>query len=600
MLTAHPRFAPAGFLRAEALARTQLKGVRKHLTELPRGPACAPAWADLAVKMLLSGSEDVAKVAAPLATDARVLPAGSPPARVVGRVAEMAEETVEQLEQRLEATTAGSRAEEVVLLILHDRLQKGPLPDAAARVRTLHDRLGEKRPAIRRLYVSLLTRLAVVEATAERFADALRLVEACLRLEPHETAHYQNRAALFSLMRESESYHRAWYELNRHQYRLALLGKLSAADAARLAMPHRLFAQQARTGPDGSGIFSEPPPQGTPGAESAAVVNQAKLDEDPELLRQWVHHHRAELVFSHLALGPEPRRFLLHPGDRRIARARAAGLAATAASLPVLVPVEGQLLAERIAAGWAGAADRVVSAYGAVAADPQVRALQTQYVQTFADLSVLCWRWRPDGRRPELADEVIALLTGLAPFFDEKALAAVVREYPGQLPFALRFLTNYLTELLGLDPARERVLTEHERTRVVNGLIVELLTSQAYATYQAFREVGTGVTRATAIADRARELDPDNLTVLITSAELHWLGGGDDRPRPEVPPGQDAALRREARRPQAAAGRAAQGQRQGAAARGRPGAGRPRRGARRVGRGAGAGDRAVPVVGPVV
>lgn len=140
---------------------------------------------------------------------------------------------------------------------------------------------------------------AVALAAEEKYSDAIRLVEACLRLEPYETAHFQNRATLFTLTREPDAYHAAWFELNRHQYRLALLGKLTADSATKLAKPHRLFAQQARFSPSqtavksDAGVFIETIRPNDVEKSKILAVNQEKLDDDPELLRQWVHHHRA-------------------------------------------------------------------------------------------------------------------------------------------------------------------------------------------------------------------------------------------------------------------------------------------------------------------
>ena len=71
----------------------------------------------------------------------------------------------------------------------------------------------DQPPALRR-------DLADVWTKHQRATDGTLMVEASLRLEPHETTHYQNRAALFTLLREPDAYHTAWFELNRHQYRL--------------------------------------------------------------------------------------------------------------------------------------------------------------------------------------------------------------------------------------------------------------------------------------------------------------------------------------------------------------------------------------------
>lgn len=535
-LTAHPKFWPAKFLQAEALMKTQLKGVRKHLTDLPRGGGAVAAWTDLVAKMLLSGSDDVSKVAAPLVKDPKVFPAGSRAATLVNLVATMADETPDQLEQRLAQVPEGSRAEEVVLLLLHDSLQKATPKEAVERVRRLHDRL-DNRPTVRRLYVALLTRFAVALAAEEKYSDAIRLVEACLRLEPYETAHFQNRATLFTLTREPDAYHAAWFELNRHQYRLALLGKLTADSATKLAKPHRLFAQQARFSPSqtavksDAGVFIETIRPNDVEKSKILAVNQEKLDDDPELLRQWVHHHRAELVFSHLALGPDARRFLLHPDNRKVARARVAGLAETTKSLAVLVPAEGQMLAEWMVKGWTAAAEQVTSTYATPADEADVKTLHTQYIETLADLCLLCLRWQPDGRRPELTNEVLNFLAGVAPFFDEKALGAVVKSHPGRLPYPLGLFTGYIDQLLGIESAHERTLTDHERLRVTNGLAADLLVRQAYRTYAAYRDAGNAVSRAMPFVERASELDPKNLNAQLTAARFFLMEGHYDDAR---------------------------------------------------------------------
>jgi tetratricopeptide (TPR) repeat protein len=525
--TAHPGFGPACFLRAEALMKSQLKGGRKNLADLPRGSQHAALWADLVLKMLLSGSGDVAKVGRELAKDPKVLPPGSRPAELVARAIAMLDEPPERLEARLEDVASGSRTEEVILLVLHDRLRKLDPTETATRLRRLNERFPD-RPAVRRLYASSLTRLAVTEAGAERYAAALRLVEACLRLEPYETTHYQNRAALFTQMREPDAYHDSWAELNRHQYRLALLGKWSAADAARLAKPHRLFAQQARLGTQGTGalgnhpgVFAETERIEDGNRVVLFAVNQARLDEDPEVLRQWVHHLRAQMVFDHLALGPDPRRFLLHPENSRAGRARVKGLTAAADSLAVLVPAEGRALADRVVRRWAGVADRLASAYAQPPDDPDVKALKTQYVERFADLAVLCVYWQPDGHRPELVEEALGLLAAVAPFFDEQALATVIKEQTGDIPYPIVYLINYIDKLLGIDPSRRRTLTDQERTRVVNGLAIELLCRQAYRCHAALGHTENAAPSVLAILERTRELDPDNMTGMTTAAALY-------------------------------------------------------------------------------
>jgi hypothetical protein len=539
LITSHPKFGLALFLQAEANLRTAGKGVKKVLTGLPRGAAYVPAWADLVVKMAVSGSDEATKLAAQLAADRATLPADSRAQALAAQVTTLAGAEPKQLEERLAAVPSGSRGEEIILLLIHDRLQKGGTAEGVTRLRRLAERFPERR-AVRRLYVALLTRLAMEEAGKDRYAEALRLVERCLRLEPHETVHYQNRAALFTLMREAGAYHDAWFELNRHQYRLALMGKISPADALRLAKPHRLFAQQARLnaeGPSGRrrkdhGVFAEEV-RNREGGESVTllVLNQERVDDDPDLLRQWMHHHRAELVFSHWALGWDPRRFLLYPENTRIARARLEGLGACAKSLAVLVREEGARLAEQMVRHWGALAGRIGSSYVPDPDDPDAVALQGQYLETFADLALLCLTWRPDGRRPELIEEVLNFLNAMAPFFDERLLHAAFKEKSGQPPYPVRMLAGYIDDALGLDKTQQTTLTDDQRARVAHGLAAELLVRAAFRTYEAFRGAQGAAGRALAFAERARKLDPENVQTQLTAARFLLLGEYYDEAR---------------------------------------------------------------------
>ena len=528
--TSHASFALSRFLRAEALIKTQLKGIRKHLSDLPRGEPHAATWADLLIKMLMSGSDDVAKLAKPMVQDPSILPTNSRPAELATLVVALVNEPIEQLIERLEKAHLGSRAEEIILLAIHDRLQEGEPKVAAAHLRQLLVRFPQ-RTAVRRLYVSVLTRLAVSEAVAKRYSDAVRLVEVCKQLEPHETAHYQNLAALFTLMREPDAYHEAWFELNRHEYRLALLGKISPSDGVRLAKSHRLFAQQARLNHQSiggiqsdSGIFAEKIVRSENESTKYLALNHEKLAGDPDLIRQWVHHQRAELIFNHLALGFDPRRFLLNPENPRVARSRLAGLSRTAGSLAVLVPIEGKLLADRITQSWTQSIKRVASVYAPPEDDTEVKSLQAQYLGMLGDLTILCNDWLPDGKQPDSVEEVLEFLFAIAPFFDEKVLTATVKESKGQSSWPIGRFRGFINRLFSLDGESNRTLTQEERTRVINSLAAELLTQMAYRTRAAHAENANRIALALTYVERARKLEPENLSVLITAAQFYLWG----------------------------------------------------------------------------
>ncbi len=290
---------------------------------------------------MLSGNEEGKALAREIAGDTRLLPAGSRERELAQELIELSNAGLEELEGKLAAVAAGSRAEELLLLFYLDKLrEESSLPSAVEALRQLSIRLADRR-AVRRVYVARLTRLAIELAVAEKFAAALRVVERCLTLEPHETVHYQNRAALFTLLREPAAYHDAWYELERHRFRLALLGRVTAADAAALARPHRLFAQQARLPTEGPmaqggrqnrGFLMEAirANEATGAIETTLAVNHERIQDDPELLRQWVYHRSAELVFAHWALGHDPRRFLLDPENMLVFRSRMTALVSCA------------------------------------------------------------------------------------------------------------------------------------------------------------------------------------------------------------------------------------------------------------------------------
>ncbi len=524
VLQADPQFRLAQFLQVEASLRASAKAGRQLLSRLPSGPAFAPAWADLLVKVLLGGSEEGGKLARQILADRKALPAESKARALATQVLAWHDADSDQLEQALAALRPGSCAEEVLLHLVHDRVQK----EAALKlVRRLRERFPD-RPAVRRLQACLLTRRAMADAAADRYIAALRVVEGCLQLEPFETIHYQNRAALFTLMREPDAYHAAWLELNRHQYRLALLGKFSPADALQLAKPHRLFAEQARfssRSPDGrraqdSAIFAEE----KVGDETSQVVNQKRLDEDPELLRQWIHHRRAELVFSHWALGGEARRVPLYPEDPRVARARFAGLTLATRSLATLVPEEGQLLADRVVGRWSALVGRVSTSYSPAPDDSDVQRLQALYMEALGDIALLCLKWSPDGRRPEIVEELLEFLDSAGPFFDESALRVALKAKSGT-PDGVLVLKGFAYKTLGLEAARDTILTTEQCGQVIDHLGAYLLDTLSYQVYNADARASDRVQRALILAERARKLEPNNPEYQFTTARFLGAGG---------------------------------------------------------------------------
>jgi len=530
LLTVDARHRLALFLEAEAQLLVAPKRLEKVLLKLPREALNAPLWADLLVKALVLRPGELDKSVIQQLDTRKVLEKGSPAERLVRRALAWSTATPDALEPMLEQLPSGSRAEQLALVLLDARALATDKGDARLqRLRRLHERAPE-RPAVRRLYASALTQRAVEEAAAERYPAALRVVEACLRLEPHETIHRQNRAALFTLMGEAEAYHEAWEDLERHHYRLALLGQTDRASARMMARPHRMFARQARLtpgdgGPDKArlqlGIFRE---ADTPadGGERGLEVNQSRLDADPEQLRQWIHHRRAELVFSHLALGAEPERFLLNPLDPQRAQARADGLALCAESLAVLVSGEGRLLADRLSERWRALARSAWTRYARPEDDKEVQALRARHLETFADLALLCQRWEPDPARPELVEELLEFLRAVAPFFDEAAIAPVLADRESAPSWTVKWLSAYVRHTFEQTEG-DLSLGEAQRRELASSVEGELLLNLAIRRFEAASSLEQ-LEHILELVDRARKANPRSPRVEFWAARIALRG----------------------------------------------------------------------------
>lgn len=530
LVTSHADFAPARFLRAEAQSHVNTRGLAKLLGELPQQPQFAAAWADLLAKLVIAHPKEGEKLARQHLKNRKVFPDDSPEAACVENVLRLAAADADELEEIVASQRPDSRSEEITLLFYHDRLSEEEDPRAAlARVRRLHDRLPQRR-AIRRLYTAQLARQAVAEAGREDYAASLRLTERCQTLQPHEATYYQNRAALFTLLKESEPYHDAWFELNRHHYRLALLGRFSSADALRIAKLHRLFAQQARLtrgqaarGQTSDGIFREERQGGETAERTVLLVHQERIAHEPDLLRQWLVHTQAELVFRHGALGGDAFRFLLHPTDSHAARQRLDSLAALAQSLEVLVPEEGQMLAQEIVACWNEAGRGVQSQYAAIEDDADIASVQQQVLETIADLTVLLLGWQPDGRRPDLVEDLLRLLQALLAFFDEQVLYATVKRTDPEPKYSVKLLASFVDDTLDL-PGDEPRLDESQRRQVAQALQAELLVRMSLAVYDAYREMKGAADRALVFVDRVRDLDMEEPRYELIAARFLALG----------------------------------------------------------------------------
>lgn len=530
LFAAHPTLVGAAFLQAEAHLRPQLKEAEARAQTLPRDPAWATAWTHLLVKQIVARPKEAAKVTKQHLEVRPALAKGSAHAELVKKAAAWSAASRDELATTIENVKAGSRAEELVLSLLAEQLRdESTRTDATdAGLRTLHalHSSHKERAAVRRVYVAALTRLAIERAAREEWQGALRAIEVAARLEPHEPVHLQNRAAVLTALAD-DAQHEAWAELDRLHQRLALAGCLDADTARRIAKPHRMFAEQARLTPGQStaGVFRVKEEKEDNEVTRSLDVNQARLDDDPEELRQMIHHRRAELVWRHVALGSNPVRVLLGPGDPKSHRARVRALVLSAESLATLVPEEGRALADRLARVFrALPAGRTHYRGTAQPDDATTTALKLQYAETVADLAVIAWSWAVDPKRADIVDELLDTIDATVPFLEHEALKTLLSPDRASELSNVRFLNALIRQTLDAKDGA-LLLTEGLRRRLAGRLGAELLITLATRRLDATPSLSRPeIERALAIVDRARERDPEYARVEYIAARMLTIG----------------------------------------------------------------------------
>ncbi len=519
-LQVDPKHAAAKFLHTETNLAAQAKGGLDKLAELPKGPGFDAAWADLLARLAITRPGEQRGVAAQL--DRGVIGKGTRADSLARTIISWTTASADELATAAAAQPKDSRAEQVALGLLGIKLDDDG-PAAVKALRALQARVPD-RPAVRRALVAAMTRVAVDEAAAERFSAALRAVQICIDLEPHEAIHHQNRAALFTLLGEHEAALDAWAELDRHHYRLALVGRLDPASTRRYGAPHRMFSQAARLS-GRSGVFIVEETKKGAITERELVVNQEAIDKDPEQLRQWLHHTRAALVWGFVGLGTQRDRVLLAPSAPSVAEARAEGLCALTRSLPILVADEGERVADKLTARFRAAAQGAPMRYSAAAPDPETLAVHRFAVETFAELALLCLRWEPDPNRRALFDEVLETVRAVSTLFDEKILEGVLTDRRDGPPTALGFLDSIMRVVLELS-GRDVALDPMQRRRLANvltcNLRVNLVERRAVeASNEISKHEVEGLVEQ---LDLARKDDPKSAKLEYWSAHLLMVG----------------------------------------------------------------------------
>ncbi len=548
--TTHPDFLPAKFLRAEAqiVMTSRVATIERYLRGLPTGEEWQPSWTDLLVKLVLLHPDEGPALAARY-QDKRISP-DSPMREVLAKAVAWSGASIEQLFEQLSLEPADSRGEAVLLGTLVERLERMALDseesEGAVRMLRAQTERHPERTALRHVFNGFQTGHAAKLAADERYEEALRFAERSLRDAPHDLIHYQNRAALFTLMREPEAYYEAWAALNAHQYRLVLLG-LKEQVIGHIIKTHRLFAQQFRGGAErfGRGSVFQLIPIDDGGARE--VVNGAAIASDPDILRQWFHHKRAELVFRHLAIGTDGRRVLLEPVDRDEALARVEALKSLSASLGVLTPEEGNALRDALNRHWAACALDVRTRYedpaagaGETAAkagegepkaagtepppDDAVRELKEEHLAALADLCLICLQWQPHHDHLWIAEEILDWTREAIAFVDVELLARLERDQGHKLPYAQTVFAARLRLERGQGSLAD--LAADDCRAAAESCMALLLVEMGYAAHSGFG--GTrkaGAAQAMEYVHRARAFRPANADVELAAAEL--LAGGE-------------------------------------------------------------------------
>lgn len=526
--TSHPKFVYGKFLKAQAqIVLSNKPGtLEKNLINLPFGSQFDSLWADILTKLALLHPKDGPKQAQKYLD--KKITANSAAYTAVKRAIDWASGSVEELENYLEKEAPGSRAEDIVLSCLVEQLkQKENNPAAVETIAALKRRHPE-RIALKRIQSVFIARLAMEKSGAGEHEHALRLIEHCLREHPYDSIYYQNLAALFTLLRERDSYHEAWALLNRHQYRLILLGMSGAETIAQTARSHRLFAQQARgygekKTTSGRSIFRQ-----TVSDEQDQLkrisVNRDEIAADHDLLRQWIYHSNAEMIFRHCLLADNPDKFFLYPRDRDEALTRCKALTASAEALSTLVPEEGALLAGKLIIRWQQIAGKISTDYRAKQEDAgdEVWQLQLHHLALLGDLSLFCLSWQPDSNQIRLAEELLNFIHSEKPFFDEKVIYRFEQQTEIEIPYPVLVLIDHFRTVLGLE--KEVELTPEQRAVVIDSLIAELLLHMSGSAYNQDGSQKERANRALSYLDRARECNPTSATIELESAQILILG----------------------------------------------------------------------------
>jgi tetratricopeptide (TPR) repeat protein len=547
---ARPHIVQAKFLRAEAqvVHSSRPKSFEKFLLSLPSDAKFEGLWADLFIKIALlhpkSGPALVKKHLGKMPCEGSAI-------QLVRKALTWIEGSSEDLARELEMETPGSRAEAMLMSCLVNALdevldaketdiasQRAKVVGFLADLRRRHPH----RAILKQVENIYIVRMATELAADRQYEYALRLLERCEHRQPQDSVYVQDRAAVFTLLRDPVAYHEAWAELDRQHFRQILLGLADQTHLARVAATHRLFAQQARgnleperrmRGDRAGGIFRIIPND----EYNRVIVASDEIAADRDLLRQWIHHSQAELVFRHLALGDNPAHALINPCDRDNAVLRAEAIGSYGQSLETLVPQEGALLSAILKKRWLTIAQSAWSRYQEIEAkgtnnhdkpDRRERSaynhletvrLLARHWEVIGDLTLLCRQWSPEPRDLSIAEDLVQYLLAESAFLNSETMRWFKNENGNDLPFAIRILRVHIEEVTGKEA--DFPFESEDWKSIVDSLAAELLIEMAMSCYA--RSGGTMDERidgALTYVDRARQKHPNSPRIELVAARL--------------------------------------------------------------------------------
>ncbi len=526
VLLSHPGNIPAKFLGADALIRQRFQSVAKSFTQLPKGLEYEGFWADLLLKTILLYPQEGIPFVEKFLKEQKIILQGEKAIELVRLVIQFHKYTLVDIVEYLHNIPAGSKKEQIALLCFYNAsVSTLGNDELLVQLNQMHKALPE-RSSVRKLLVTFTTRLLAKEAGNSNFEKALSLNERCMRLEPFDPIHYQNRATLFTLMRESEGYHQSWENLDRLEYRLLLLGFTDEKRMRSIARRHRMFAQQARLSARPSagavgvhmGIFREDLIKNKED-EWRLSVNQTLITDDPEQLRQWIFHRQAEMVFAHLAMGEQPRRFLLGFYNEASTNGKLAGLVKMTDALPVLIAGEGEKLQDLIKEFW----EKQYAGFSPDYSPPNeedelISFLQENHLDTLGDLTMLCLSWEPKAEHEFIVWELLAFLEASTPFLN----AALLFKTQELTATPWLWLRHTILEQLNLQEPPQS-LGKWQQKKVADHLAASLLVNLSWEKFRVDSSPG-GIVRAIKLLDKARKLDPSLLQTEYFSAFFYYQG----------------------------------------------------------------------------